>query len=227
MSESEKTDLQVHLRIVSGDMAPQVVLTRTPEQAERIADLLDGAHKVARGRAFATFTGQWAGTEVSVLSVGLGGPSVSIAVEEAVRAGARTLILIETALAGATERDPIVVTSAARYDGTSAEYFPADLPAVADVPLALTAREMARRAGMEVRLGQVRSFDRLYGVEDDDSRPVDMSAGLLYPLAASLRCRALVIVQPGDLAAFARGLEGDCLESIGRLALDVITGSDR
>lgn len=219
---------QVHLRTVPGDIARQVILTRRPDQAAQIATMIDGAREVARGRGFVTYTGEFAGRPVSVLSTGLGGPSVSIAIEEAIAVGAQTLVMIETALASSDGADlPLVVTSAVRHDGTSDEYFPPGLPAVADVPLVIATRDIATRAGLMVELGQVHSVDRLYGPSDESSVPREMSAGLLYPLASSRRCRALVIVQPGSLEDFAGGLNPERLDTLARLALGVLSAESR
>lgn len=219
---------QPHLRTVAGDLAAHVVLLRRPEQVETLAELLEDASQRARGRGFLTVTGRFDGVEVSLLSVGLGGPSVSIAVEEAVAVGARELVLVETLLVaggGPTGRN-LLVTAAAREDGTSRQYFPPGMPAVAD--LGLVRRAHAAAAALEVPIdrGQVRTVDRLYGAPprrlpggERDPRCVDMCVGLLYPLSQARGAAAVCLGRAVGLEEFARGLDGEALSSLGRLAL--------
>lgn len=221
---------QPHLRVLPGDMASRVVLVRRPEQVEELATVLDGAEHRARGRGYLTVSGRFAGVDVSLLSVGLGGPSVSIAVEEAIAVGARQLVHLETLLTvpgGPVDTD-VLIHAARRQDGTSRQYFPDGMPAVADHDLlerALTAF-LTSPAGVEI--AQVRTVDRIYGAMPDaggaDVRCLDMVAGLLYPLALARGAAAVAIGRSVDLARFARGLDGEPLARLGEVALRALVG---
>lgn len=222
---------QPHLRVLPGDMASRAVLVRRPEQVEELATVLDGAEDRARGRGYLTVSGRFAGVDVSLLSVGLGGPSVSIAVEEAIAAGARQLVQIESLLAvpgGPLDTD-VLIHAARRQDGTSRQYFPDGMPAVADYQLlerTLTAFSVSTEG---FQLAQVRTVDRVYGAGPVAGRPdvrcIDLATGVFYPLALARGAAAVGIGRAVDLARFARGLDGDSLMRLGGIALRALVGA--
>lgn len=217
--------LAPHLRVGAGDIASRVVLVRRPEQVEELAGLLEQPREVARGRGFRTVNGSWRGREISIVSVGLGGPSVSIGLEEAIAAGGRSFVMLEALWAPRKSQDLLVVVAAERCDGTSREYFPLELPAVAETTLATEALRRGRAAGASVRGISVRTIDRVYGIAFEEGEPVrDLSAGLVYPLCRARRTQAVVLGRAADLTGMAAGLTREDLLGLGHLALEVLEG---
>lgn len=215
--------LAPHLRVGAGDIASRVVLVRRPEQVEELAGLLEQPREVAWGRGFRTVNGSWLSQQISIVSVGLGGPSVSIGLEEAIAAGGKSFVMLEALWAPWESKDILVVVAAERCDGTSREYFPLELPAVAETALAAAALRPGRAVGGSVRGISVRTIDRVYGVTVEEGDPVrDFSAGLVYPLCRARRARAVVLGRAADLTGVAAGLTGESLLGLGRLALDVL-----
>ena len=165
---------QYHLQVEAGDIGEYVLLPGDPGRCEVIAARLEGARRVASNREYTSYTGSLDGVPVSVTSTGIGGPSTAIAVEELVRAGARTLVRVGSC--GALDRDlrfgdVVVVQAAARGDGTPDHYAPAGFPAVADLDVVLALREAARATGHRHRVGVVLSNDAFYAEMEPESFP--------------------------------------------------------
>jgi uridine phosphorylase len=167
---------QYHLQVEAGDIGGYVLLPGDPGRCEAIAAHLDGARRIASHREFTTCTGSLDGVAVSVTSTGIGGPSTAIAVEELVRAGARTLVRVGSC--GALDPtlrfgDVVVVQAAARGDGTPDHYAPAGFPAVADLDVVLALREAARAGGHRHRVGVVLTNDAFYAEMEPESFPME------------------------------------------------------
>lgn len=106
-----------------------------PERVERIARLLENPKFLASTREFTSWLGYIDNKAVVVCSTGIGGPSVSIAVEELAQLGVRTFLRIGTT--GAIQPhinvgDILVTTGAVRLDGASRHFAPLEYPAVAN-----------------------------------------------------------------------------------------------
>ncbi|MDE2777487.1 MAG: nucleoside phosphorylase [Chloroflexota bacterium] len=136
MTDSQKPEVQKHIRCAPGEVARSVLLPGDPARARRIAEELDEASLIAENREYVVFSGRTKGVPVSVCSTGIGGASAAIALEELRNIGAEVFIRVGSA--GGRRKDiPIgslvVVTAAYRGDGVSDEYLPLGFPAVADL----------------------------------------------------------------------------------------------
>ena len=78
------------------DGAKLAIVPGAPERVERIARLLDRPKFLASTREFTSWLGYIDEHAVVVCSTGIGGPSVSIAVEELAQLGVRTFLRIGT-----------------------------------------------------------------------------------------------------------------------------------
>ncbi|MEG1998276.1 MAG: nucleoside phosphorylase, partial [Clostridiales bacterium] len=148
---------------------------------------------------------------VSVVSHGIGGPSMAIALEELVQCGCHTLIRVgtsggmkETVLGG----DLVVASAAVRAEGTSREYLPSPYPAVADftVTQALYQAGLAlskARDGCRCHVGVVHSKDSFYGEVAPSTMPV--GDRLIADWLAYVKCGCLTS-EMECAALFAAGL---------------------
>ena len=136
MTDSQKVEIQKHIRCLPGDVARSVLLPGDPARARRIGEQLDDARLIADNREYVVITGVTKGKPVSVCSTGIGGASAAIALEELRNVGAEVFIRVGSA-GGRCPDIPIgslvVVTAAYRGDGVSDEYLPLGFPAVADL----------------------------------------------------------------------------------------------
>ncbi len=167
--------LMFHLLIKEGDIGRYVLMPGDPGRVSKIAAFLEGAKPVAQNREYTTYTGSLLGEKVSVISTGIGCPSTAIAIEEAIEAGAETLIRVGTS--GAMQPyirsgDLAVVTGAIRDEGTSRAYLPIEFPAVADPEVVAALREGCRVLGYTHYAGISHSKDSFYGEVERKRMPM-------------------------------------------------------
>lgn len=206
-----------HLGLKQGDMPRYVLLPGDPDRLAKIASTWDSSETVARRRQYVSIRGSYRGVRLGALSTGIGGPAVSIAVEELARVGADTLIRVGSS--GSVREEVkvghIVITKAAvRFDGASASYVPPGYPASADPEVYLALVEAAASLGVKYHTGLTATFDAFYvaqgrpgyrgylprsvrgWVEDMASLNVvnvEMEAGTLLALANLYNLRAGVV----------------------------------
>ena len=156
MTESQKVEVQKHIRCRPGDVARCALLPGDPARARRIGEQLEDARLIADNREYVVITGKTKGVPVSVCSTGIGGSSAAIALEELRNVGAEVFIRVGSA--GGRRADiPIgslvVVTAAYRGDGVSDEYLPLGFPAVADLDVNNALIQAAKELGYNAFAG--------------------------------------------------------------------------
>jgi len=198
------------IRCLPGEIAPYVLLPGDPARAERISrELLDDARLVMTNREFHSYTGQFRGIPVSVVSTGLGSPGAAMVVSDLARLGVRVAIRVGTAGSGQTAVKPgdlVIATGAVRDDGVTRHYAPEIFPAAAD-PDVLDALRRATRGRNEagVHVGVVHTCDAFQSPRLSEQLEMYTRAGVLaYEMEASA-----VLV----LAAL-RGVAAGCIVSI-------------
>lgn len=158
-----------HLKLAPGDLPPRVLVPGDPERARRIAESWDDFEPVAEHREFRSFRGHLQGTSIGCVSTGIGGPAMSIVVEELARIGVRTLIRVGSCggLQRGMRRGDLVITRAClRMDGASRAYAPAGYPASADPQVYLALVEAAQRRRFRFHTGITGSVDAFYVAQD-------------------------------------------------------------
>lgn len=135
------------LGVRAGDLPAAAVVVGDPNRAAKASGLLDDARLLAHRREYATYVGAYHGTEVAVVSHGVGGPGAGVCFEELCRAGVSRIIRAGTAgglQPQVTDGDLVVATAAIRNDGLSDGLVPSAFPAVADRRLTAS---LAQRTG--------------------------------------------------------------------------------
>jgi uridine phosphorylase len=241
MTQTDST-LQYHIKMSSGDIGRYVLLPGDPDRVPLIASFLDNAQLVAENREHRTYTGSIKGTQVSVTSTGIGGPSTAIAVEELAKLGADTFIRVGTSGMMQDFIKPgnlIVVSGAVRDEGTALHYMPIDFPAIAHLDVVECLRQACEATGVTYHVGLSHSKDSFYGEVEPDRMPIsqtlkhrwdawvqagvlcsEMEAAALFVLASTLGKRAGGIMVAGGSQV---GLEPLCktaVESI-RMLIDI------
>ena len=146
--------------------AQLAIVPGAPERVERIARLLDKPKFLAATREFTSWLGYIEDKAVVVCSTGIGGPSVSIAVEELAQLGVRTFLRIGTT--GAIQPhinvgDILITTAAVRLDGASLHFAPMEYPAVANFECTTALYKAATADGQnQVHIGITASSDTFY-----------------------------------------------------------------
>ncbi len=154
-----------HLALKKGDISRYVLMPGEVERASRIASSWDERRLVAQRREYVTYRGRYKGVDLTVVSTGIGGPAVAIAVEELLELGADTFIRVGST--GAIQDnidigDLIITVGAVRLDGTSAQYAPPTYPAVASYEVVLALVEAAESLGVRYHIGITASTDSFY-----------------------------------------------------------------
>lgn len=148
------------------DGATIAIVPGAPERVERIARLLDRPKFLCSTREYTSWIGYIEDTAVIVCSTGIGGPSVSIAVEELAQLGIRTFLRVGTT--GAIQPhinvgDLLVTTGAVRLDGASQHFAPLCYPAVADFDCTAALYKVAKeQSDCSAHIGITASSDTFY-----------------------------------------------------------------
>src|SRR5262245_28826501 len=114
---------EYHLNTQAGDLSPLCLAVGAPGRADMIArEFFQHGSKrfVNRKRGLVSRTGTYKGVRMSVFTTGMGSASTGITLPEAKRSGARIMIRVGSCgsmLEGSKPGDPIVVTSAVRFEG--------------------------------------------------------------------------------------------------------------
>jgi len=169
---SELYHLGLTKKAIAG--ATIVLMPGDPARAGKIAEAVSrrfgsASTALSSKREFTTFKTAAGTTPLIVTSTGIGGPSLSIAVEELARIGVRTFIRVGTT--GAIQEnlqngDCVITTGAVRLDGASRHYAPLEYPAVATLRITNALVEGAKKAGIAFYTGITASSDTFYQGEE-------------------------------------------------------------
>ena len=183
-----------HLLLSPGDLPDVVLVPGDPKRAERIAESLEGAVRLAANREYHSYRGTHRGVSIGVTSAGVGAAGAVIAYEEAIRAGARTLIRVGTAGSlsdGVVAGDLVVVLAAARGEGVSRQLVPIEMPAIADPDVSAALWAAAREGGERAHRGIGLTVDAFYRGVLDLGFETYAAAGAV---CVEMECSALFIV---------------------------------
>lgn len=145
--------------------ATVAIVPGDPERVKKIADLMEDAIFLASHREFTSYLGFIEGVAVVICSTGVGGPSVSIAVEELAQLGVRSFLRVGTtgAIQPKVNVGDIIITQAAvRLDGASLHFAPMEFPAVADFYATTALVEACVQKGIKPHVGITASSDTFY-----------------------------------------------------------------
>ena len=209
-------DRQYHIGLGPGDLAEYILLPGDPDRTARIAARLDDIEIERRHREFASVTGMYRGTRVSVVSTGIGTDNVEIAVAEILAITERpTFIRVGSCGALQPEMDLgdlVITTGAIRLESTTSYFVHDGFPAVADYEAVSALVEAAERLGHRYHVGLTATAPGFFGAQ---GRPIpqlpirypdlaedmarqrvmnfEMEASALLVLATLARCRAGVV----------------------------------
>ena len=146
------------IHVAPGDIPPRVITCGDPARAERIAQRLENAKNLAKNREFWVYTGTHKGTEVAVVSHGVGCGGAAIAFESLWRAGAK--VIIRTGTCGGMQPDVlagdlVVATGACREEGVTEKMIPLSYPAIADGEVVAALMQSAKANNRPVHKGLV------------------------------------------------------------------------
>ncbi|MEX0667609.1 MAG: nucleoside phosphorylase [Acidimicrobiia bacterium] len=183
------------LGVRAGDLPPRSLVVGDPARAEKAAARLDGVRQLGRTREYITFVGKHHGTEMAVVSHGVGSAGAAVCFEELYRAGAE--LVIRAGTAGGMQPEVldghlVVATAAVRADGYSQYVVPPEFPAVADHLVVERLLEKAGAAGVELHKGIVLTLAPFYPYQVlGSSLPMWHEAGVV---AVEMEVAALFVI---------------------------------
>lgn len=147
---------------------------RVPKICEEICKQYGGTNtEISWKREYRTSLCEIDNSTIVVTSSGIGGPSLSIAIEELAMLGIRTFIRIGTtsAIQGYISiGDVIITTGSVRMDGASKHYAPVEYPAVANYEIINSLINGAIKSQIQYHVGITASSDTFYpGQERSES----------------------------------------------------------
>lgn len=154
-----------HVRLSRKDIGRVAFLPGDPGRVPVIARRLQDPRPLNSNREFAAYGGYAGEEKVVVLSTGIGGPSIAIAVEELARLGVKVMIRIGTcgAISPEVKVGSIVIADAAvRMEGTSTQYVQLGYPAAATPGVVLALQDTSKALSKAVAVGIVASTDSFY-----------------------------------------------------------------
>ncbi|WP_292320191.1 uridine phosphorylase [Caldisphaera sp.] len=160
-----KEGKQYHISLSSGEVSKYVLLPGDPDRVDIITSYMDSYKIISSHREYRTANGKYKGVDISVTSTGIGGPSISIALEELLRIGSNTFIRVGTS--GALQSyidigDLIIGTGSYRLDGASSDYVEKAYPAVASFEIVNALIQAAESLNIRYHVGLVASTDTFY-----------------------------------------------------------------
>lgn len=206
--------MPIHLRAEPDDYADAVLVPGDPKRAQHIAETFfdPGFRCVNDERGELGFTGTFRGKPISVQSVGMGGPSVAIYYTELAQfLGAKRIIRVGTAggLADGLKMGDTVIAVSATSDDPMINILlnnEAHAP-TATYSLVELSVNLARAKGITPHVGPIVSsavfYDNRPGImkrwKDRGHLAVEMEAGILYTLGATLGFESLCMVTISDM----------------------------
>lgn len=124
-----------NLKIDPEQLPKRAIVCGDPKRAARIAELLEESTLIAENREYHSYKGKWNGTEVAVVSHGVGSPGAAVCFEELAKGGVKTIIRVGTAGSYQKEIEPgslVISAAAVRQDGLTSQLVPPGFPAVAN-----------------------------------------------------------------------------------------------
>ncbi len=204
--------MSVHIGANKGDIAEIVLLPGDPLRAKWIAEtFLEEVICYNKIRGMYGYTGKYKGHSISVQGTGMGIPSILIYVNELVREyGVKTLIRVGSAGSYQEDlkfRDIVLAMSASTNSGINKHRFNgADYAPSADFGTLMRVYEVAKKKGIEPKVGNVLTSDEFYNDEFEAYKKwaafgvlcVEMETAGLYTIAAKHGVKALSILTISD-----------------------------
>ena len=201
-----------HIEADPKDIAPLVLLPGDPLRAKFIAQTyLDDVKLVTQVRNMLGYTGSFNSKRVSVLSSGMGMPSMAIYATELARAY-KVKKILRVGSCGSIDDElnigQVVATMGASTDSNMnrARFGGFDFAATADFEMLTDWVRCAELMGADIRVGNVLTSDTFYHSSNDiydlcrslGILAVEMEAAALYRVAAEHRISALAVMTVSD-----------------------------
>lgn len=160
---------QYHIGLTDKEVSDKIILVGDPARAKLISKYFDEIRVKKENRQFVSFTGKYKGTELTVLSIGIGASCMEIAVIELVQL-VYPLTIIRCGTCGALQNDinigDLVISSAAlRLENTSSFFVEESFPAVSDYEISIALMKSAYDLKLPYHYGLTATAPGFYGAQ--------------------------------------------------------------
>jgi len=155
------------------DIAEYVLVPGSKARVRAFMEHWEEAYEVADHYEFLVCSGIYEGERITACSTGIGGMSVSIAIEELARLGAKTFLRVGVTGPLVDELDYgdlVIATGAVRWDGTSHDYVRPEFPAPAHFELVMASIAAAENMGLPYKIGVIGDMASLGPMREDGYR---------------------------------------------------------
>ena len=220
-----------HISAEVGDIAETIILVDEPKYSKHFATyFLKNPVLFNEIRGMLGYTGVFSNNRLSVLSVGVGIPSVAIYVNELLEVyGVKTIIYIcscNSLQKNIVQNDIILASGACTDNDFTRHVFPGDFAPLADYDLLSKAKKVLHTMATGPFVGLLLSTDNIshntpeyydvwskYGVIG-----VDMSTAAIYTLAAKFHAKALTLSTVTE-----DKLDEDMFRALAKITLNILS----
>ena len=153
------------LKVNSETIPERVLVVGDPGRLERISKELSEAEVIAENREYKTMLGVFEGTQIAVISHGVGSAGAGVCFEEICKSGAKKIIRVGTAggmQKGVNAGEIVVARGAVREDGLSPNLVPLSFPAIASLALTSSMIAVSSKIKRKVSTGILLTSDMFY-----------------------------------------------------------------
>lgn len=209
-----------NLKVDPEQLPKRAIVCGDPKRAAWIAAKLANHRQIGENREYYSYAGVWKGTEVAVVSHGVGSPGAAVCFEELAKGGVQVIIRVGTAGSYQREIEPgslVISAASVRQDGLTSQLVPAGFPAIADrrVVDALVQAAQAVDSGLRVAEGITLTLDAFYSGVLEFPHKLYQKAGVLaveMENAALFVISALRGMKAGSILAIDGYADADLLE---------------
>jgi len=160
---------QYHIGLTKEEVSDKIILVGDPARAKLISEYFDKIRVKRENREFVSYIGEYKGTELTVMSIGIGASCMEIAVIELSQL-VFPLTVIRCGTCGALQEDinigDLVISSAAlRLEKTTSYYVEESFPAVADYEVSVALLKSAHDLKMSYHYGLTATAPGFYGAQ--------------------------------------------------------------
>ncbi len=171
------------VRCLPGEIAPNVLVPGDPARAARIAsEWLTDAKLVMVQREFHSYTGEYEGVPVSVISTGVGSPGAAMVMQDLAKLGCDVVVRVGTAgscVAEVKPGDNVIGTAAVRDEGLTRKFIPEIYPAVANLEVTNALCNAAAQQATQFHTGVVHTSDSFRSPALEEDINISIYAGVL------------------------------------------------
>jgi uridine phosphorylase len=170
---SDKDGRQYHINLAPGEVAPYIIIVGDPNRATKTSKFLTTIQFERKNREFWSYTGEYHGTPITVLSSGIGTDNIEIVVIELAQITQSAPTILRVGSCGALQDyielgDLIVSTGAVRLENTSLFFVEEGYPALAHYEVVIALSEACERLNLPYHQGLTASASGFYGAQGRD-----------------------------------------------------------